>query len=67
MKNTITIIHTNNPFYRISTDEPAYILSELIHAHKLGAAGVSVHCQEPFISGCITAENEANQLIEKFN
>lgn len=66
MNNTIIIIHSNNPFYRISTDEPAYILSELIHAHKLGAAGISVHCQHPQISGYITSEQEAHQLIALF-
>ena len=66
MTNTIIIIHSNNPFYLISTEEPAYILSELMHAHKLGAAGISVHCQQPQISGCITSEQEAHQLIALF-
>ena len=43
------------------------ILAELRHAQKLGAAGISVHCHEPFISGCITEEREARQLMALFN
>jgi len=64
--NSITILHSNSDV-RVVHKFPCEILNELIYAHKLGAAGISVHCQEPFISGCITEEREARQLMALFH
>ena len=66
MTANITIIHSNDPTQVVHCF--AYqILAELRLAHKWGAAGISVHCQEPFISGCITEEHEARKLMALFH
>jgi hypothetical protein len=64
--NSITILHSNSSV-QVVHKFPCEILNELLYAQKLGAAGISVHCKEPFISGCITSEREARDLIKKFN
>lgn len=64
--NSITILHSNSNVQVIHRF-PCEILNELLYAQKLGAAGISVHCKDPFISECITSEREARELIAKFN
>jgi hypothetical protein len=62
----VIVIHSNDPT-AIVRCTGYMILAELRYAQKLGAAGISVHCQEPFISGCITSEREARHLMGLFN
>jgi hypothetical protein len=61
----VIVIHSNDPAAVVRCTG-YMILAELRHAQTWGAAGISVHCQEPFISGCITSEREARQLMALF-